>query len=99
LWERWHGEQGEVIESCALLTTDANAMVRTVHNRMPAILQPGEYDEWLDPEQQDPEKVQLLLRPYPAAMTATPVSMYVNNARHQGPECIAPIPEQQGLIS
>jgi putative SOS response-associated peptidase YedK len=89
LWERWHGEEGEVIESCALLTTDANATVRPVHNRMPVILQPGEYNDWLDHEQQDAEAVQLLLRPYPAAMTATPVGMYVNNARQQGPECIA----------
>src|SRR5947209_1583232 len=49
LWERWRNEEGEVIESCAILTTEANEIfrTRTAHDRMPVILHPESYDEWL----------------------------------------------------
>jgi putative SOS response-associated peptidase YedK len=57
---------------------------------MPVILQPVEYDTWLDPGLQDAEILQQLLRPYPAAMTAFAISLRVNNPRHDGPDCITP---------
>jgi len=65
LWDRWQGKEGESLESCALLTTEANTTVRPVHHRMPAILQPKDFDAWLNPELQDAEILQQLLRPYP----------------------------------
>jgi putative SOS response-associated peptidase YedK len=92
LWERWHNpEDGEEIESCTILTTDANDLMRPLHDRMPVILPEEVHDAWLDPAQQQPEDVMPLVRPFPSeALETTPVSAYVNNARHEGPECLAP---------
>ena len=48
LWERWHGENDNTIESCTILTTEPNELMSTLHNRMPAILKPEDYDYWLE---------------------------------------------------
>jgi putative SOS response-associated peptidase YedK len=91
LWERWEGPDG-CIDSCALLTTAANELMRPIHERMPVILDPPDYGLWLDPAVQDVELIQSLLRPYPAeAMIAYPVSPAVNNARNDVPQCILPL--------
>jgi putative SOS response-associated peptidase YedK len=92
LWDRWEGPDGQIIQSCTLLTTEPNALVETVHDRMPVILPPEAYDLWLDPSVHEPSRVQPLLRPYPAeAMTATLVSPRVNSPREDAPDLIAPI--------
>lgn len=92
LWERW--EKGDApVESCTLITTAANATVRPVHDRMPVILEPGDYDAWLDPSNRDVEVVRALLRAYPAdAMRAAPVGLGVNNPKKDDPSCVAPLP-------
>jgi putative SOS response-associated peptidase YedK len=91
LWERWEGPEG-VIDSCALLTTESNELMRPIHERMPVILDPEVFDLWLDPSVQDVERVQSLLRPYPAeAMIAYPVHPVVNNARNDNPQCVLPL--------
>jgi len=75
--------------SCSLITTDANELAAKVHDRMPVILDPIDYDAWLDPENDDTSELQRLLEPYdPTHMTAKPASTFVNNARNQGPECV-----------
>jgi putative SOS response-associated peptidase YedK len=88
-----HWDKGEKpIDSCTILTTEANELMRTLHDRMPVILEPASFDQWLDPTQHKPEPLQALLRPFPSeVMTAIPISTYVNNARNQGPQCIAPL--------
>jgi putative SOS response-associated peptidase YedK len=92
LWEHWEGKDGELIESCTILTTEANELVRPVHDRMPVILHPKDYPEWLDPELRDPKPLQRLLKPYSAKnMVATPVSTRVNSPRNDDPECVEPI--------
>jgi putative SOS response-associated peptidase YedK len=92
LWETWQSPSNEEITSCTILTTAANELLQPIHDRMPVILEPQDYDLWLDPQVQTPQPLQQLLRPYPApAMTAYPVSTLVNNARHNSPECIMPI--------
>ena len=59
---------------------------------MPVILDACDYDLWLDPAVQDPERLRPLLAPFDAArMTARPVNTYVNNARNQGPACLEPV--------
>jgi putative SOS response-associated peptidase YedK len=89
LWESWHGDE-QPIESCTIITTDANDVVRPLHDRMPAILAPRDYARWLDPVCSDPAVLQKMLRPYPAAlMTTVPVSTFVNNAQNEGVECLA----------
>jgi putative SOS response-associated peptidase YedK len=81
----------ERIETAAILTTEPNELVRPVHNRMPVILQTDYYRQWLDPSEQDAADSQMLLQPYPAdQMVADPVSSSVNNARHEGTECLNP---------
>ena len=90
LWERW--EKGEEpVESCTLITTEANAVVSPVHNRMPVILDPGSFDRWLDPNEQDPKVLNALLVPLPDDwLAAHPVSKLVNNPRNESPRCIEP---------
>ena len=92
LWERWEGAGGTPITSCTLLTMAANDLIGEFHHRMPVILDPGDYDLWLDPGVQDAERLEPLLRPYPPdQMRAYPVSARVNNPAHDDPDCIAPL--------
>jgi putative SOS response-associated peptidase YedK len=93
LWEHWtNPNDGEVIESCTIVTTEANSLMRTLHDRMPVILPAQDYERWLDPATQDVEALKALLRPYPSEdMTAYPVSTYVNNPRHEDAKCLAAV--------
>ena len=71
-----------MIESCTILTTEANEVLRPVHDRMPVILHPETYDQWLDEDARAVESLKELLGPYPASeMTAHPVSAQVNSPR------------------
>jgi len=91
LWERWAAPTGDVVESCTLLTTDANDRVRPLHDRMPVILAREAFGRWLDPEVTDPGPLLELLAPYPSeAMALYPVSTFVNAARNDGPRCVEP---------
>ena len=91
LWEFWSDPDGGTIQSCTILTTTPNELMAPIHNRMPVIVEPEDFDLWLHPEP-DPEQGLHLLRPYPAEkMVAYPVSTLVNNPRHDNPECIQPI--------
>lgn len=94
LWEHWEGGDGSVLETCTLLTTEANELVEPLHNRMPVILHPDDYGAWLgsggDDTAQALDQLRHLFHPYPAGeMAAYPVSTYVNNTRNEGSECIA----------
>lgn len=92
LWEQWHSPEGEAIASCTILTTAANELLSQVHDRMPVILAPNTYDQWLDPTLRDPERLKPLLQPYPATfMDSYPVSSQVNSPRHNSPDCIQAI--------
>jgi putative SOS response-associated peptidase YedK len=73
-------ERCRELESCTILTTSPNELCANVHDRMPVILSPSDYDRWLDPAITDTAELQPLLDAYPAdEMLATPVSTYVNN--------------------
>jgi putative SOS response-associated peptidase YedK len=99
LWERW-GKGGEEVLSCAILTTEANEVLRPVHNRMPVILPVDAYDRWLDPAAQNPAAVTDLLCPYPAGeMVAAPVSRRVNNPGSTTPPVSHPSPPARGRCS
>lgn len=89
LWERWHDRPGNTtIESCALITTTPNELVRPIHDRMPAIVPSNRFDVWLDPDASR-EQLQRLLVPYTeTAMQARPVSAWVNKPAHDDPRCI-----------
>lgn len=93
LWERWRGADGVDLETCSLITTEANDLLRPIHHRMPVILSGTEVGAWLDPHIEDPDRLTPLLRPHPAAdMTAHPVSPRVNSVMNDGPECLDPVP-------
>ena len=90
LWERWEGGD-EPLETCTLLTTEANSLLAPYHDRMPVILKPEEYGLWLDPGVRRAELLTPLLRPYPhEGMTAYTVSPLVNSPANEGPRCVEP---------
>lgn len=92
LWDEWSASDGSLVKSCTIITTEPNALMATLHNRMPVILPPSAHDQWLDPTPQKPESLQRLLTQYPATeMTAHPVSTLVNNPAHDQAELIVAI--------
>jgi putative SOS response-associated peptidase YedK len=92
LWESWKSPDGEVIESCTILTTSSNKLIEPLHERMPVILHPQEYSLWLDRETTDPEKLKSLYKPYPAErMEMYPVSPQVNSPKIDSPDLINPL--------
>jgi putative SOS response-associated peptidase YedK len=89
LWESWNKGEGGEIHSCAIITTDANDLMREIHHRMPVIMPPEYYELWLDPAVREPERLLPLLEPYPAAdMEAYPVSRRVNSPSNDEPGCV-----------
>jgi|SRR5262245_36926748 len=85
LWERWRGSAGTPaeappLESCTIVTTSANSLSAEIHDRMPVILDPADYDLWLDPAS-DKERLLTLLAPYPAEeMQVEPATIDKNAA-------------------
>ena len=91
LWEHWQGDDEEV-ESCTIIVTEANDLLEPMHDRMPVILAPDDYDFWLDPGIGDKERLQKLLRPYSSdEMEAYPVSTPINKPTNDVEECVEPV--------
>ncbi|MBN1947824.1 MAG: SOS response-associated peptidase [Bradymonadales bacterium] len=92
LWEIWQaGDQGSV-ESCTILTTEANELVRSIHPRMPVILPPERYAAWLASSPPSSDLTEEVLTPFPAdRMAAHEVGLWVNNPRNDDPRCCAPL--------
>ncbi len=89
LWESW--DKGDGLRSCTIITTDANALVAEVHNRMPVILHPEDYEMWLDPDFDEREPLTTLLKPFPAeAMETYMVSRRVNKPSNNEPGILEP---------
>jgi putative SOS response-associated peptidase YedK len=92
LWDHWKSPEGEVIESCTLLTTSSNDLLKPIHDRMPVILDPKDYNLWLNPSISEIEGLKYLFDPFPASkMEMYPVSDIVNSPRNDTPECIKPM--------
>ena len=91
LWDRWDGPGGP-LESCTIITTEANAFMAPVHDRMPVLLAPEQYAAWLDPACPDPRRLLTLLRPCPDDFLArVAVGPRVGNVRNEGPELMEPL--------
>jgi putative SOS response-associated peptidase YedK len=89
IWDHWQGEGGEVIESCAIITTEANSMLRDIHDRMPVILGAGDVAVWLDTATGKREALGLL-QPCPEeTLEAYLVAALVNSPRNNRLECVA----------
>lgn len=79
LWEAWHSKEGETIESCCIITTDANSLMEPIHDRMPVILDPDQWATWLSPQEHLADKLLPLIRPHdPESMQAWPVTRELN---------------------
>lgn len=86
LWENWVGADGSELETMAILTTAANATMSTIHDRMPVILAPDQFDHWLDCTPGSADGVMDLLAPSgDDLLEILPMSVKVNNSRNEGP--------------
>ncbi|KHD84474.1 SOS response-associated peptidase [Heyndrickxia ginsengihumi] len=89
IWEKWISPTGEAIFSCAIITTEANAFMSSIHHRMPVILNKEDEQTWLNPRITDVQTIQSLLQPYPTFdMEAYKVSNLVNSPKHNFPELL-----------
>ena len=105
IYDSWINEHGETVDSCAIVTTDANDFMSAIHDRMPAILDEETVALWLDPATTGAETLQQVLMPSPSELLqARPVSTRVNSHKNDDAGIIAapasgaaPAPEQLGL--
>lgn len=89
LWDRWQSRDGEEINSCTIITTEANELMKDIHHRMPVILPKDSEEIWLDRSIEDKHLLKSLLVPYDAGqMKAHQVSDAVNSARNDSRDCI-----------
>jgi putative SOS response-associated peptidase YedK len=89
LWDCWESPNTQPMQSCTIITTAANASLERIHSRMPIILDPEDYQRWLDPDLNDGHEVtQLLKNTQLPGLHTMAVSQYVNNARNDDPRCI-----------
>ncbi len=92
LYETWVAPDGRRVNSCTILTTEPNALMAPIHNRMPVILRAEDEALWLDRSVEEPAKLQHLFAPYPDdALEAYPVGQAVGSVRHDEPSCIEPL--------
>jgi putative SOS response-associated peptidase YedK len=103
LWDRWRAPDGTPVETCTILTTTPNQLLAGIHDRMPAILKPEDYDSWLDPGFRDADAT--IDRPGPfdgTIMRRYPVGERVNNVANDGAKCSEPValqvPSQTSLF-
>jgi putative SOS response-associated peptidase YedK len=91
LYEVWEPPEGGALTTCTIITTEANELMKPIHDRMPVIVPKEKQDLWLDPEVKDQESLLDLLQPYPALdLEAYPVSRRVNSPANNSPDCIKP---------
>jgi putative SOS response-associated peptidase YedK len=90
LWDSWRSPDGKPLETCSILTTTPNALLEDIHDRMPVILRPEDYELWLDPGFQKTDALADFLRPFPPAqMRRYQVSTLVNQVKNDSPDCAA----------
>ena len=87
LWEYWEHD-AETLYSCTIITTAANALMQPIHERMPVIIAKPHYRKWLDSHQSPSILQSLLAEDAYASMQLRPVSVWVNNPQHDGPNCL-----------
>ncbi len=92
IFERWTGSDNSELFSYSIITTEANPLLQPLHERMPVILEPEQYDFWLNPMNDDAEGLKMLLKPYPTEeMSVFRVGNDVNKVANNTPELIEPV--------
>lgn len=101
LWEIWHSAEGDEIRTCTILTTEPNALIKPLHNRMAVILDRADYAMWLSSDELAPGELKSALRQYDAnKMAVYEVSKLVNSPSNDSPDLIEPVehPEQPSMF-
>ena len=97
IWDRWKDATGNTLETCSILTTTPNTVTSAIHDRMPVILDPSDYDLWLDPGMQQVAVASDLRKPFDARlMRSHPVSTRLNNVANDDQECALPVELSEG---
>lgn len=92
LWDEWRSPDGGYLRSATIITTAPNELMASIHNRMPVILRPTDYAQWLDASPRAPADLLPLLQPFPAnEMAAHPVSTLVNSPANDRAELVVPV--------
>ena len=92
LWDEWSNPEGEKLLTFTIITTTANELMESIHDRMPVILHEKDEGIWLDPQLADTDKLSPLLKPYSSKeMEAYKVSTFVNSPKNNSPKCIEPV--------
>jgi putative SOS response-associated peptidase YedK len=92
LWESWRSTAGERVRSFAIVTTEPNELSARLHNRMPVVLKPEAWSQWLGEEPADEARLKSLLAPYPSdGMVCWPVQRAGRQVRNNDPSLIEPI--------
>ncbi|MGA8694407.1 MAG: SOS response-associated peptidase family protein [Xanthobacteraceae bacterium] len=96
LWDEWRSPAGQTIKSFAIVTTTANALLAPLHDRMPVVIAPGCWGDWLGENSVPESTVNALLGPYPDnAMAFWAVDRRVGNVRNDSPDLFAPLAAQR----
>ena len=105
LYEWWRSKDhdpddpGGWLLSTTVITTSSSDALGRIHDRMPLVVSKDDWEQWLDPDLQEIDKVQPLLVPAVAThLSAYPVSLRVNNVRNNGPDLIEPLPLEEAVI-
>jgi putative SOS response-associated peptidase YedK len=92
IWEQWKNPEGEIVETCSIITTTPNSLLQDVHDRMPVILPEDTYDLWLDPGYQKTDTIRDVLKPFnPDLMRRYEVSSRVNLVKNDDAACAEPV--------
>jgi len=92
IWETWMASDGSEVDTCAIITTEANKTLQPIHHRMPVILAPGDWGRWLETPETEARDLLPLLRPAPDdLLEAYEISTRVNRVANDGPELLEPV--------
>ncbi len=90
IYETWQSPDGEIVTSFAIATTQPSQAASKIHDRMPVVLHPDDYSEWLDPENREAATLERLLTPWDGALEIYETTGFGNSPHNEGPECIEP---------
>lgn len=91
IWNSWKDKEGHEFNAYSIMTTDPNAEMKAIHDRMPVILHQDEYEDWLQPDQSEERLAELLLPSEDGRLELYEVSKDVNNVRNNNPDIIKPV--------
>ncbi len=91
IWEHWQDPEGNEIESCAVITTEAKGRMQELHERMPVYIAPGDYSDWLDCSSEETDRADELLRNTAPDYQYYAVGTAVSNSRNEGPDLVKPL--------